>query len=113
MRTCNILLVVLAALTIVYPATSAGQYWSPIENVNEPHVQDIGRWTVVEHVKQVHDGLKFSKVTGGGEQNVAGVKYHLVVDTVNHDDKHGRYEVVLIKDNTSNMRRIISFSPTS
>uniref|UniRef100_A0A453SJV0 Cystatin domain-containing protein n=1 Tax=Aegilops tauschii subsp. strangulata TaxID=200361 RepID=A0A453SJV0_AEGTS len=62
MRTCSLLIIIAAVVAVAYPvATSAQVAWYPIGGINEPHVQELGRWAVAEHVKQAHDGLKFIK----------------------------------------------------
>ncbi|KAF7054990.1 hypothetical protein CFC21_062573, partial [Triticum aestivum] len=49
--------------------------WYPIGDVdNEPHVQELGGWAVAEHIKKMHDGLKFIKVMSDEEAPDAGVK---------------------------------------
>uniref|UniRef100_A0ACD6A2V1 Uncharacterized protein n=1 Tax=Avena sativa TaxID=4498 RepID=A0ACD6A2V1_AVESA len=110
MRTCTstMILVLLVTFTVVYPA--AAYYWYPIEDVETPHVQELGGWAVAEHVRQRHDGLKFGKVTSGELQQVDGVKYHLLIDALNRGGQHGRYEAVLIEERSST-RRLISFGP--
>ncbi|PNT77931.1 putative cysteine proteinase inhibitor 7 [Brachypodium distachyon] len=109
MRTCSLLLLIIG---VVYPAaTSAGEFWYPIGNVNNPHVQELGKWAVTEHAKNAHDGLRFSKVTSGEEQDVAGVKYRLSIDAVQGNGKVGKYSTVLIEEPRSNTRTLISFAP--
>uniref|UniRef100_A0ACD5W8U5 Uncharacterized protein n=1 Tax=Avena sativa TaxID=4498 RepID=A0ACD5W8U5_AVESA len=109
MRTCTMILVLLLTFTVVYPA--AAEYWYPIEDVETPHVQELGGWAVAEHVRQRHDGLRFGKVTSGELQMVAGVKYHLLIDALSSGGEHGRYEAVLIEEKRSSTRRLISFGP--
>ena len=113
MRTCSLLLVIVAIVAVVYPvATTAGEYWYPIEDIDQPHVQELGGWAVTEHERQGHDGLKFSEVTSGEFQKlVAGVKYHLLIDVLNRAGEHGRYEAELIEVATSSTRRLITFGP--
>uniref|UniRef100_M8CVX4 Cysteine proteinase inhibitor n=1 Tax=Aegilops tauschii TaxID=37682 RepID=M8CVX4_AEGTA len=93
MRTCTLLLIVVAVVAVVFPvATSAAGNWSPIEDINSPHIQELGEWAVAEHLKQANDGIKFSKVTGGDYREEAGVRYRLIIDALNRDGKHGREE---------------------
>ena len=115
MKTLGLLVVVAAAVAVAYPvATSAQGSWYPIgDPVNEPHVQELGAWAVAEHVKQAHDGLKFSKVVSGEEQSVAGVKYHLVIEALNGAGKQGKYEAMLVEEARDNTRTLISFSPAN
>uniref|UniRef100_A0ACD5TW05 Uncharacterized protein n=1 Tax=Avena sativa TaxID=4498 RepID=A0ACD5TW05_AVESA len=113
MKTFSLLIAVVAAVAIIaYPViTSAQAAWYPIDPTNEPHVQELGAWAVSEHVKQAHDGLKFSRVRSGEEQSDAGVKYHLVMEALNGDGKRGRYEAFLVEQVRSSTRTLISFSP--
>jgi hypothetical protein len=113
MKTFGLLVVMAAAFAVAYPiATSAQLSWYPIgDPMNEPHVQELGAWAVAEHVKQVHDGIKFSKVVSGEEQSDAGVKYHLIIEALNSGGKQGRYEAILIEEVRSYTRTLISFSP--
>jgi hypothetical protein len=113
MKTFSLLVVVVAAVAVAYPiATSAQVAWYPIgDPQNEPHVQELGAWAVAEHVKQAHDGLKFSKVVSGEEASDAGVKYHLIIEALNGVGKPGRYETFLIEEVRSNTRSLISFGP--
>ncbi|KQK22991.1 cysteine proteinase inhibitor 8 [Brachypodium distachyon] len=109
MRTSNLLLIaVLTVVAVVYPvAMSAQQPWHPIEGED---LQSLGGWAVTEHVKQAHDGLKFSKVFSGEKQQLStGEKYHLVIIALNGSGKTGRYDVVLIEGKTA--RKLISFTP--
>ncbi|KQK22992.1 putative cysteine proteinase inhibitor 7 [Brachypodium distachyon] len=114
MRTCNLLLLlVVAGIAVVYPvATSAEEFWYPID-VNDPHVQELGKWAVIEHVKKAHDGLTFSKVTRGEEQDVGGVKYRLSIEAVQGSGTVGKYSTVLIEEPRSKTRNLISFAPAA
>ena len=115
MRTCSLLIIIAAVVDVAYPvATSAQVAWYPIGDVNnEPHVQKLGGWAVAEHVKQVHDGLKFIKVMSGEKAPDAGVKYHLIIKAFNSNDKPARYEAYLVEEARSNTRTLIFFSPVN
>ncbi|KAF7097175.1 hypothetical protein CFC21_099023 [Triticum aestivum] len=114
MRTCSLLLLIAATVAVAYPvATFAQVAWYPIGGVNEPHVQELGKWAVAEHVKQAHDGLKFIKVMSGEKAPDAGVKYHLIIKAFNSNNKPVRYEAFLVEEIRSNTRNLISFSPVN
>ncbi|TVU04728.1 hypothetical protein EJB05_47859, partial [Eragrostis curvula] len=91
MRTVLLFIVVaLVSYVVVAPATAipapplvpAGAF-SPIQNVNDPHIVDLGRWAVAQHNKQTNSGLTFNSVVGGEQQVVAGMRYHLFIDASN------------------------------
>ncbi|KAM3311309.1 hypothetical protein ACQJBY_031779 [Aegilops geniculata] len=113
MRTGTLLLVVVAFVAVVYPvASSAAGDWSLIEDINNPHIQELGEWAVAEHLKQANDGIKFSRVTGGDYREEAGVRYRLIIDALNRNSKHGKYRGVLIEERIST-RHLIFFSPAN
>ncbi|KQK12960.1 cysteine proteinase inhibitor 8 [Brachypodium distachyon] len=116
MRTssCLLLLAVVTIIAVVYPVTtSAQQPWHPIdgEDIDRPFYQILGGWAVMEHVKQAHDGLKFSKVFSGEKQDLStSVKYHFVIIASDRGGKTDRYDAELIEGNP---RRLISFAPAN
>ncbi|TVU01252.1 hypothetical protein EJB05_53291, partial [Eragrostis curvula] len=90
MRT--ILLFVAGAIAIYLAATPTTAIPIPA-NIDDPLVQDLGSWAVIEHVKQANDGIKFNKVVSG-VQTFPGLGYNfdLIIDALNRDGKHGKYE---------------------
>ncbi|KAF0910837.1 hypothetical protein E2562_004803 [Oryza meyeriana var. granulata] len=57
--------------------------WDPIEDINDPHVQKLGRWAVAERVRQapIDAGLTFYRVTSGETQEFDGMNYRLALNT--------------------------------
>uniref|UniRef100_A0A0D9WY58 Cystatin domain-containing protein n=1 Tax=Leersia perrieri TaxID=77586 RepID=A0A0D9WY58_9ORYZ len=54
--------------------------WSPIEDINDLHIQELGEWAVSEHNKvSTTSALTFSKVTSGEQQVVNGMNYRLFI----------------------------------
>ncbi|CAN7043947.1 unnamed protein product [Brassica rapa subsp. trilocularis] len=53
--------------------------WSPISDVKDPHVVEIGVFAVSEYDKQSKSGLKFVTVVSGESQVTAGTNYRLIV----------------------------------
>ncbi|EER92057.1 hypothetical protein BDA96_04G151700 [Sorghum bicolor] len=126
MRTLISMLVVAAAAVVglcsVAPAASArGEPpvpqavggWKPI-NVNDPHIQELGRWAVSEHGKQASDRLVFGKVVSGEEQIVAGTKYKLVIQATRAGagGNSATYGAV-VYEKVDKTRQLLSFSPAN
>ena len=123
MRALISMLIVAAAAVVglcsVAPAASASEEpqivggWKPIKNVNDPHIQELGRWAVSEHVKQASDGLVFSKVVSGEEQLVAGTNYKLVIQaTRGGAGKSATYGAV-VYERFDKTRQLLSFNPAN
>ncbi|XVF75215.1 hypothetical protein PTKIN_Ptkin13bG0169800 [Pterospermum kingtungense] len=53
--------------------------WTPLENINDPHVTEVAEFAVAEYNKQSKTSLKLLKVVKGEEQVVAGTNYRLVL----------------------------------
>jgi hypothetical protein len=79
----------LVAYAVVVPATAvhAGGYF-PIDSLNDPHIQELGRWAVSQFDKISNSGLMFNSVVGGEQQVVAGMRYHLIIDASNPNGKY-------------------------
>ena len=126
MRALISMLIVAAAAVVclcsVAPAASAREEppvpkifggWKPIKNVDDPHIQELGRWAVSEHVKQASDGLVFSKVVSGEEQIVAGTNYKLVIQaTRGGAGKSATYGAV-VYEKLDKTRQLLSFNPAN
>lgn len=125
MRTLISMLIAAAAvvgLCSVAPAASAREApapqivgkWTPIKDVNDPDIQDLGRWAISEHVKQASDGLSFSKVVSCEEQVVAGTNYKLVIEaTRGADGKSATYGAVVYEKEWTKTRQLLSFAPAN
>uniref|UniRef100_A0ACD5Y6W8 Uncharacterized protein n=1 Tax=Avena sativa TaxID=4498 RepID=A0ACD5Y6W8_AVESA len=111
------LLVAIATIICVAatPATAIPGGWSKIKNIADPHIQELGKWAVMEHNKVGNDNLKFLKVVSGEQQIVNGVNYHLFIDALRLDGSHGTYKAGLFEEDSSNLntRKLISFSSTN
>ncbi|KAH0910234.1 hypothetical protein HID58_033555 [Brassica napus] len=53
--------------------------WSPISNVNDPHVVEVGKFAVSEYDMESKSELKFVAVVSGESKVVAGTNYRLIV----------------------------------
>ncbi|OEL33721.1 Cysteine proteinase inhibitor 8 [Dichanthelium oligosanthes] len=94
------------------PAGVPGGY-SPIPDINDRHVQELGGWAVSEHVKKANDGLKFNKVVSGDVQVVSGLNYRLIIDASGSNGKDAKYEAVVWERDWTNTRQLLSFKPAN
>ncbi|KAF8698419.1 hypothetical protein HU200_035158 [Digitaria exilis] len=115
------MLIVAAAvigLCSVAPAAAEGEMpqmgggWEHIRDVNDPHIQELGRWAVSEHVKVANDGLRFVKVVSGREQAYYGVSYELVTEATNGAGKSAAYGAV-VYELENKTRELMAFRPTN
>ncbi|KAL6645599.1 hypothetical protein ACP70R_017207 [Stipagrostis hirtigluma subsp. patula] len=113
MRSSVLLVAIVVVYAVAAPTTAIPGGWSPIKDINDPHIQELGEWAVTEHVKQANDGLKFSRVVSGDQQVVAGVNYRLVVDASNNDGKDAKYQAVVYEREWTNTRELVSFKPVN
>ncbi|KAL6650435.1 hypothetical protein ACP70R_009360 [Stipagrostis hirtigluma subsp. patula] len=94
---------------IATPTIAVLEAWYPIANIDNPHMQELGRWAVKEHDKNANDGLKFNRVVRGEEMSVvSGVKYHFIIDASASNGRKGKYEAVLSEH--ANTRILYSFN---
>uniref|UniRef100_A0ACD5YKS9 Uncharacterized protein n=1 Tax=Avena sativa TaxID=4498 RepID=A0ACD5YKS9_AVESA len=112
----KIAIFLVAIATTIYvaatPVTAIPGGWSNIKNITDPHIQELGKWAVMEHNKVDNDNLKFQKVVSGKQQIVNGVNYHLFIDAMRLEGSHGTYRAVLFEEDSSNpnTRKLISFN---
>ncbi|WZZ14222.1 hypothetical protein YC2023_107311 [Brassica napus] len=71
------LALVLCSLYVSQAALTGG--WSPISDVKNAHIVEIGEFAVSEYNKQSKSGLKFVEVVSGESQIVAGMNYRLIL----------------------------------
>ncbi|TVU38279.1 hypothetical protein EJB05_11639, partial [Eragrostis curvula] len=96
------------------PTTAVPDTWTliPDGEIQDPDIQDLGKWAVMEHVKQADDGIKFIKVVSGYiRKRYKGVNYRFVIDATNSDGKEVQYEAVLYNGDWRTSRLLISFKP--
>ncbi|XP_047062338.1 cysteine proteinase inhibitor 8-like [Lolium rigidum] len=120
MRTCTFLVVVAAMIyAIATPATGCGESygttsieggWEPIPKINDQHIQDLGRWAVLEFLKHANCLLKFNKVVSGKEQVVSGMNYELIIDASDASGKLGTYKAEVYEQERTKTRKLVSFS---
>uniref|UniRef100_A0A0D9VR26 Cystatin domain-containing protein n=1 Tax=Leersia perrieri TaxID=77586 RepID=A0A0D9VR26_9ORYZ len=116
MTTSSLLLAAVAVVAVCAAAAAphatvalAGG-WSPITNIRDPHIQELGQWAITEVNKNPSTSgpLTFSKVTGGEQQVVNGINYRLDIDASSSIDVDGSYKAVVYEQD-STTRKLISF----
>ncbi|KAG2301986.1 hypothetical protein Bca4012_060323 [Brassica carinata] len=90
--------------------------WSPITDVKDPHVVEIGKFAVSEYDKQSKAGLKYVEVVSGETQIVSGMNYRLIV-AVNEgvgiagNGENKKYEAVVWEKPGLKSMSLTSFKP--
>jgi hypothetical protein len=92
------------------PAGVPGGF-SPISNINDRHIQELGGWAVSEHDKKANDGIKFKRVVSGDVQVVEGLNYRLIIDASDGSSKDATYEAMVWEMDWVNFRELTSFKP--
>ncbi|KAI4993217.1 putative cysteine proteinase inhibitor 7 [Hordeum vulgare subsp. vulgare] len=113
MRTSLLLLIVAGTLyAVTKPGVALDGPWTPIMHTSDPHVHDLGNWTVVKHGKVANDGLRFQKVVCGAVQIVAeGMNYRLTIQALQVGVKVGMYKAEVFEKESPfiTIRKLISF----
>ncbi|XP_052146862.1 cysteine proteinase inhibitor 8 [Oryza glaberrima] len=87
--------------------------WSPITDVGDPHIQELGGWAVERHASLSSDGLRFRRVTSGEQQVVSGMNYRLVVSASDPAGATASYVAVVYEQSWTNTRQLTSFKPAA
>ncbi|PIA38365.1 hypothetical protein AQUCO_02800213v1 [Aquilegia coerulea] len=82
--------------------------WKPIEDIKDPHVQELGEFAVSEHNKEAKKNLKFDQVVRGDTQVVSGLKYRLVV-TAKDGSVKNEYEAIVWEKAWLGFKNLTSF----
>ncbi|KAK8575482.1 hypothetical protein V6N13_033279 [Hibiscus sabdariffa] len=53
--------------------------WTPIQNIDDPHVKEIAEFAVSEYIHHKKAMFKLVKVIGGKTQLASGMKYRLLL----------------------------------
>ncbi|KAJ1291554.1 hypothetical protein BS78_02G324300 [Paspalum vaginatum] len=98
----------------------------PIPDINDPHIQEVGRFAVTEHVKEANDGIKFKKVVSGDMENDSSgasfnraesdkvlTMYTLVIDASKSDGKDAQYKAVVYERSWWKGLTLLSFRPAN
>jgi hypothetical protein len=103
-----VLLFVLLASAAMNQALPGG--YSPIKDLNDPHVIEIANFAVTEYDKQKRTDLKFQKVVKGESQVVEGTNYRLTISaTHGSDPKPNSYEAIVYEKPLGHFKKLISF----
>lgn len=92
------------------PAAPLPGGWYPIENITDPHVQEIGNYAVSEYNRQSGDNLNFVRVVSGETQVVAGVNYRLIIETTDAEGNVARYQAMVWEKAWQGFRQLTSFT---
>jgi len=105
------LFVVLVVVLMSYADARKMSYddWSPIEDINDPHVTDIANFAVTEFNKQTGAKLRFEKVIKGESQVADGTNYRLTLSTSN--SVPNIFEAVVNEKSWEHVRNLTSFIP--
>ncbi|CAN6312203.1 unnamed protein product [Urochloa humidicola] len=87
--------------------------WSGIQNVSDPHIQELGGWALGQaQEKQLAGagpGLRFRRVVRGEQQVVAGMNYRLYVDAADPRGRAAPYVAVVFEQVWTSTRELTSF----
>ncbi|KAL6642396.1 hypothetical protein ACP70R_020577 [Stipagrostis hirtigluma subsp. patula] len=111
MRTCYIVLLLVAMAVAVAAPTAADDGWEPVEDVHDPHIQELGRWAV----EQSHSVLSFDEVVSGRYQDTddgPGTYYELAIEAAPRVGGDQRYKAVVYEQDWSDSLELISFQGT-
>ncbi|KAJ4815267.1 Cysteine proteinase inhibitor [Rhynchospora pubera] len=100
----------LISLSFHVPSSHSAGGWQPIENITDPHVQEIGNYAVSEHNRQSGDNLEFLRVTSGETQVVAGTNYRLVLEASDEEGNAACYQAVVWEKAWEGFRQLTSFN---
>ncbi|KAL5217945.1 hypothetical protein ABZP36_018629 [Zizania latifolia] len=122
MNTRTLLLVAVAVVAVCAaaagPATAASAVgsWEPITNVDDPKIQELGRWAVAAEMKRVGEpttAMTFNGVFGAEKQVISGgVSYRLHLEASSSGAMYGRYMAEVYVQAGTNTRKLVSFEPT-
>ncbi|XP_078181484.1 cysteine proteinase inhibitor 8-like [Carex rostrata] len=69
--------------------------WSPIKNLKDQHVKDLGVFAVSKHDEVTKDSLVFVQVVKGDQQVVSGMNYRLVLEAKDEKEVVAKYLAVV------------------
>ena len=113
-----LLLLALLAATLAVAAALGGHGpmdggWSPIPDMKDPYIQELGGWAVAQHRRLASDRLRFRRVTRGEQQVVSGMNYRLFVDAVDGAGSSAPYVAVVYEQPWTSTRNLTSFEPAA
>nr|AFK40971.1 unknown [Lotus japonicus] len=105
------LVCVFVLLLISFTSTFAqfvGGY-SPIKDINAPHVRKIAQFAITEHNKHTGENLKLERVIKGDSQVVSGLNYRLTLAATDGSTSHN-YLVIVYEQSWTHTIELTSFS---
>ncbi|KAJ1427142.1 Cystatin domain [Sesbania bispinosa] len=84
--------------------------WSPIKDINDPHVKEIADYAVTEYNKRSGAKLKLEKVIKGDTQVVAGTNYRLTLAATDGSTSNN-YQALVWEKPWQHFRNLTSFNP--
>ncbi|KAL1214016.1 Cysteine proteinase inhibitor 5 [Cardamine amara subsp. amara] len=113
----KIIFLLLLSLVVLLPlyASAAARVggWSPISDVKDPHVVEIGEYAVSQYNYRSKAGLKFETVVRGETQVVAGTNYRLTVAANDGGGASKNYEAIVWEKPWMKFRNLTSFEPAN
>ncbi|XP_054778878.1 cysteine proteinase inhibitor 5 [Prosopis cineraria] len=86
--------------------------WTPIKDIEDPHVTEIAKFAVSEYDKRSGAALKLEKVLKGETQVVAGTNYRLVLAAKDGSSSASKnYEAVVWEKPWEHFMNLTSFKP--
>ncbi|TVU01249.1 hypothetical protein EJB05_53288, partial [Eragrostis curvula] len=109
MRTTLLFVTGLIAIYLITTPTTA----IPVD-IDNPRIQQVGSWAVMEHDNEAHDGIQFNKVVSGNEKMMGFIlHYDLIIDALNNDGKDCKYEAEVHEMDGSMKRTLVAFKPAN
>ncbi|KAL6637627.1 hypothetical protein ACP70R_025199 [Stipagrostis hirtigluma subsp. patula] len=89
--------------------------WSPIEDVGDARIQELGRWALAQakRARLAGDGLQFLRVARGEQQVVSGMNYRLFVVAAEPSGRSAPYVAVVYEQVWTSTRELTSFKPAT
>ncbi|RCV44172.1 hypothetical protein SETIT_9G352900v2 [Setaria italica] len=86
--------------------------WSAIQNVSDPHIQELGGWALgqAKEKQLAGAGLRFRRVVRGEQQVVSGMNYRLYVDVADAGGRSAPYVAVVYEQLWTSTRELTSFN---
>ncbi|KAE8683146.1 putative MO25-like protein [Hibiscus syriacus] len=84
--------------------------WTPIKNLNDPHVTKIAEFAVNEYNKQSKASLKLVAVVSGDSQLASGMTYRLLLKA-NDGTMTNEYRAVVWEQVQQDFKKLIVFIP--
>ncbi|KAF8096255.1 hypothetical protein N665_0313s0025 [Sinapis alba] len=114
-RAIFLLLISLVLLLLLHASAAAPTgRWTPISNVKNPHVVEVGKFAVSEYDMESKSELKFVAVVSGESKVVAGTSYRLIVavdDSATGAGGSKNYEAIVWEKEWLKSMNLTSFKP--